>query len=88
MKLWNAYYAVHSLREGILDTVQFADGIEERHILENHLLKKRGDEIKAFTGANTALGCLLMKFDNMEQMLDMMDNSEEWITLKLENKDG
>ena len=83
-----AYYAVHSLREGILDTVQFADGIEERHILENHLLKKRGDEIKAFTGANTTLGCLLMKFDSMEQMLDMMDNSEEWITLKLENKDG
>ncbi len=83
-----AYYAVHSLKDGILDTVKLVDGIEEKHVLENHLLKKHGDEIKAFTGANTTLGCLLMQFDSMEQMLDMMDNSEKWIALKLENEYG
>ena len=78
-----SYYAVHSLRDGILDHVEFADGIEKKHIVENHIIKKPGDEIKAFTGANSTLGCLLMKFDSMEQMLDMMDNSEKWIKVVL-----
>ncbi len=79
-----AYYAVHSLKEGILDRIVFAPEIEKKHIVEKHLLYTHGDKIKAFTGSNTALGCLLMKFDNMEQMLNMMDNSEQWIHIQLE----
>lgn len=78
-----AYYAVHSLRDGILKEIKITD--EGRsHIIENHILNKPGDEIKAFTGANTTLGVLIMKFDSMEQMLDMTDNSEKWIEVVLE----
>lgn len=75
-----AYYAVHSLKDGILKEVKIK---AKDHILENHLIVKPGDEVKAFTGANTTLGCLLMKFDSMEQMLDMMDHSEKWIHVEL-----
>lgn len=75
-----AYYAVHSLKDGILKRVRIR---AQEHILENHLVAKPGDEIKAFTGANTTLGCLIMKFDSMEQMLDMMDCSEKWIEVEL-----
>ncbi len=78
-----AYYAVHSLKDGILDCIEIKDEIIRNNILENHILKKTGDEIKAFTGANTTLGILIMKFDGMEQMLDMMDNSENWIEIVL-----
>lgn len=38
---------------------------------------------EVFAGANTTLGCLIMKFDSMEEMLDMMDNSEKWCKVKL-----
>ncbi len=75
-----SYYAVHSLRDGILREVKIK---AENHVLENHLLANPGNEIKAFTGANTTLGCLIMKFDSMEQMLDMMDNSEKWVEVIL-----
>lgn len=78
-----AYYAVHSLEDGILDKIEIDENVEKNNIIENHILKKHGDEIKAFTGANTTLGILLMKFDSMEQMLDMMDNSQKWINIKL-----
>ena len=81
-----SYFAVHSLEDGILDKVAFS-GEGEKHIIENHLIKKSGDEIKAFTGANTTLGCLLMKFDNMDQMLHMMDHSDEWCRVMLERED-
>ncbi len=77
-----SYYAVHSLRDGILDRVEI-DPAAQAHIVENHLLKKEGDKIRAFTGANTTLGILLMRFDSMEQMLHMMDHSEEWIRVVL-----
>ena len=33
--------------------------------------------------ANTTLGCLLMRFNSMEEMLDMVDNSSKWIKVVL-----
>ena len=47
-------------------------------------MKKRGDFVRAFSGANTALGVLLMKFDSMGQMLDMVEKPEQWIRVILE----
>ena len=78
-----AYYAVHSYEDGILDHVYIKPEVEKNNIVENHLIKKPGDVIKAFTGANTTLGILLMKFESLEQMLRMMDHSEEWIQVIL-----
>ena len=79
-----AYYAVHSLESGILKEIRIDEQILKNNIVENHIIKNPGDEIAAFTGANTTLGILLMKFESMDQMLDMMDNSEKWITVVLE----
>lgn len=78
-----AYYAVHSILDGTLEKIEILEDVVENHIVEKHILKKPGDDIKAFTGANTTLGILLMKFESMEQMLDMMDNSEQWIKVVL-----
>ena len=78
-----SYYAVHSLKDGILESVDIEEQVLKNNVVENHIIKKHGDEIKAFSGANTTLGCLLMKFESMEEMLDMMDHSEKWINVKL-----
>lgn len=78
-----AYYAVHSLESGVLDCIEIDKRVMENNIVENHILKKPGDEVLAFTGANTTLGILLMRFDSLEQMLHMMDNSHEWIRVVL-----
>ncbi len=73
-----AYYAVHSLKDGVLERIEISEEAQ-RMIVDNHIIKQPGDEISAFTGANTTLGCLVMRFASMEQMLHMMDHSEEWI---------
>lgn len=78
-----AYYAVHSYKDGILERIEIDNETEIEHIIEKHIVKNPGDDIKAFTGANTTLGILLMKFDSMEQILHMMDHSEEWINIRL-----
>lgn len=82
-KGYYAYYAVHSYHDGLLDHVYIDPTVETYNILENHIINQPGDEIKSFTGANTTLGILLMRFDNMDQMLHMMDHSDEWIQIKL-----
>ena len=78
-----SYYAVHSYKDGILDRIVIDPNVEKNNIIENYIIKKPGDQIKSFTGANTTLGILLMKFDSMEQMLQMMDHSYEWIEILL-----
>ena len=78
-----SYYAVHSLNDGILREIEISPNARDK-IIENHLIVQPGDEVEHFSGANTALGCLLMKFENMEEMLDMMDYSRQWIKVVLE----
>ena len=77
-----AYYAVHSKREGILDKIEILPEAE-RYIVENHIVKRPGDHIQPFFGANTALGCLIMKFDRSEQMFEMIENADQWIKVRL-----
>lgn len=77
-----AYYAVHSLRDGVLKQVVIDPEVEKNHVAENHLIVKPGDEIHSFIGANSTLGILLMKFDSLEQMLDMIENADKWIRIE------
>ena len=74
-----AYYAVHSYEEGILDRIWINPDAVKNNIVEDHIIKKSGDHIYEFTGANTTLGILLMKFENIDQMLYMIDHADEWI---------
>ena len=75
-----SYYAVHSYKDGVLDEVKVRDDVKPM-IIENHLIKHPGDHIEAFRGANSTLGCFVMKFDSLNQMLHMMDHSDEWIRI-------
>ena len=78
-----SYFAVHSLENGILDRVEIADWAQEK-IIENHIINQKGDPVKPFVGANSTLGCLIMRFGSMEEMLHMMDFPDEWITVELQ----
>jgi len=77
-----SYYAVHSDRSGVLDRIEIAPWAAKK-IVDNHVKKKPGDYVMAFTGANAAMGCYVMRFDCMDEMLDMMEHSEKWIKIIL-----
>lgn len=78
-----SYFAVHSLADGKLRKVDINEDVLNNNIIENHIVKNEGDIIDSFRGANSTLGCLVMKFNSMDEMLYMMDNSEEWIRVEL-----
>lgn len=77
-----AYYAVHSLRDGILKQVVIDPEVKAQHIVENHLIAKPDDEIHSFIGANSTLGILIMKFETLDQMLEMIEHSDRWIRVE------
>ncbi len=79
-----SYYAVHSYEDGILNEVEIREQVKPM-IIENHLVKHAGDWVDSFRGANSTLGCFVMKFDSLDQMLHMMDHSNEWIEVKVRN---
>jgi biotin carboxylase len=78
-----SYFAVHSNEDGFLDEICIRDKFRKDHIIQEMGIRKRGKIVYAFRGANTAMGCYLMRFDSMEQMLDLMDHSEKWIQVRL-----
>ncbi len=81
-----AYYAVHSLKNGILKRVVIDERIEKEHLVENHLIAKPGDEIHVFIGANSTLGILLLKFDSLPQMLEMIEHADQWIKIEYQSE--
>lgn len=79
-----SYYAIHSLKEGILKEIKIDEKVKKDNIVETHLNYEVNDHIPAFVGSNACIGILIMRFNTMKEMLDMMDNSEKWISLIVE----
>lgn len=77
-----AYYAVHSYKDGILKKIIIDESIEKDHVIEKHINVKSGDNVQSFVGANSTLGILIMKFNSMKQMLNLIENSEKWIQIE------
>ena len=78
-----SYFAVHSNRDGTLEKIDIDERFYAAHILKGFHIKETGKPVYSFRGANTAMGCYMMRFDSMEQMLDLMDHSEKWIRIVL-----
>lgn len=76
-----AYYAVHSLCDGILKEIVIDPAVEKKNVVENHIIVSPGDTIHAFVGANSTLGILLMRFESLSEMIDMVEHSDRWIRI-------
>jgi hypothetical protein len=74
---------VHSIRDGVLDHVEINPEVRRKHVIEEHILSRPGENVYAFTGANKGIETLLMKFENMDQMQYMTEHSEEWVNVVL-----
>lgn len=79
-----SYYAIHSQQQGILKKIEIDRDVTEKYIVEQYINYKVGDYIPIFVGSNANIGILILKFDSMERMLDMMSHSEKWIEIVVE----
>lgn len=71
---WSSYM-VHALEDGIFKEVKISERIKPK-IIETNIFIKPGERVEKYLGSNGTLGTMILKFDSMAEMLDMMDNME------------
>ena len=74
-------YMVHPNVTGKFESIEF-DKILQDHIAEWAPDVKKGDAIHKFRGAQDCIGELILKYDNPEQMMEIIKNIESYINIK------
>ncbi|MDQ2085657.1 ATP-grasp domain-containing protein [Herbivorax sp. ANBcel31] len=73
-------FNLHTDKKGLLKDVIFDKQVENK-IIKKVLYKKQGDLVQYFDGANKAIGIIFLKFNSMDEMINIMDNSSEKIKI-------
>ena len=82
---YNGYWAIvilHSDKPGIYETLWVSKEIEE-NIIEMDIWVENGDMVGGFSGANEAIGTLILSFKSEEQLHSIMVEQEKYIKVVL-----
>ena len=73
-----AEFIVHSNTAGKFVSLDIDADFAAKHLIQNDLWVGPGDSIAEFTGANQAIGTLVLKFDSHEQAEEYLARPETW----------
>ncbi len=76
-------YILHSSAEGILVSIDIDPEFKKKYVRDIGLIVKPGDHIVPFTGANTSLGTLFLRFDSREELDEMLGVAASWVSIRL-----
>ena len=77
--LW-AEVILHAEKGGLYRGIDIKDSIRP-YLVEEDIWVNRGDIIRAFDGANDAIGTLIMKFDSIDTMHKIIDYQNDWLRI-------
>lgn len=80
------FFATHNLHTSynrVFKGIEFNKDLEEK-IIKKVIYKKEGDMVHFFDGANKAIGIIFMKFSSLDEMLNITDNINKLISIKVE----
>lgn len=72
---------LHSDRDGTFIALDINKELHRNNVYQTDLWVKRGDKVKSFNGANDAIGTLVLKFDNQEEMEIALRKTNEWLNI-------
>lgn len=67
---------------GILKEISIDKEIDDNYVKLVEFSVCLGDEVKPFTGANTSLGDIFLRFDSRCQLDQIMNKSKDWLHIK------
>lgn len=79
---WSSYI-VHAAENGKFKELAISERAK-KNIVESSILAEAGDPVRKFSGSHDTLGTMILKFSSMEEMLEMLDNMERDILVKVE----
>ncbi len=71
---WSSYM-IHSLETGIYKELWLSDRIKSK-IIEQDIWVEAGNYVDKYSGSNHILGAMILKFESMNEMLNILDNME------------
>lgn len=80
---YNGFWAeviLHAEEGGIFRGVEIEDNIRQ-FLVEEDIWVKHGDKIRAFEGANDAIGTLIMRFDTIDTMQAVINSQNDWLRI-------
>ena len=81
-ELW-AEIILHSRYGGVFKGLRISEELK-KSIIETDLWLSKGDRIEAFSGANRAIGTLVLRFEDKASMLKVMEKTSEYVTVEVE----
>lgn len=77
-----ATHNLHSAKNGIYQGITFSEKLEKK-IIKKFLYKKVGDQVEYFNNAAKALGIIFMKFENQDEMNEILRNINEYYEVEV-----
>ena len=75
-------YAIHSLESGVFESLKVHPDIEKR-IVKQALNISPGDSVNAFRNGGDSIGCMVLRFDNIHDMNEKMDQMWKYVEVVL-----
>lgn len=69
---------LHSERSGVFDSLWICDEIKG-NVVEEDLWVTNGSQVSGFTGANEAIGTLVLRFKSREKMEEVLKNQNDYV---------
>ena len=76
-------YIMHSSVEGILHSIEIDSEFALKHVKDKGFIAELGDRVVPFTGANTSLGTLFLRFDCREELVNAIKNKDQWLQINI-----
>lgn len=68
---------LHADKEGCFDRIEISDKINQ-YVIQKDLWVRQGDKVEGFTGANQALGTLVLRFPTKDVLEEAMSDISSW----------
>ena len=76
-------YMVHSDKTGKFQSISFDPDFEKNHLVDFVNDLKVGDEVHRFRDAQDCIGEFILKYENMDQMFEVIKNIESYINVEV-----
>jgi len=74
-----ANYNIPASETGILEEIWIEPEFQEKHVVEYVSEYKKGDCVKQFQNGSDAVGLVIMRFENREEMLYYLEHITDYI---------
>ena len=80
---WSNYMA-HANKTGKYAGIEYEESFKKNHLVDYVTDTKMGDPVHKYRDAQDCVGELILKYDNREQMIKVIENMDKYVLIKVE----